>query len=276
MTAGDAAAGFAPARAAGAGLVVARGLPSALALLSGSLLTLIGLTWDVQWHTDVGPDTFFTLPHLFLYAGSALAGLSSLGVVLAATAAQRAGRGLDPAVGGRPVAVLRGVFAAPVGHLVAGSGAASFLLYGLWDQWWHGLYGFDAVIDSPPHIGLLLSVMATMVGTVMVFAAAKDQRWGQVGTVVSLGVLAAFSTIVVLGLTGVGGAVDAVSAGLAWLIALLVLTAAGFATRPGPRSPSRARWRSSRPSAGGSPRGPRTSTPTRSGCRSATTSGACR
>ncbi|WP_233438672.1 hypothetical protein [Actinokineospora spheciospongiae] len=240
MAAGDMTAGIAPGttregaapRTATGAATASRGLPTALALLTGSLLTLVGLTWDVQWHTDVGPDTFFTLPHLFLYAGSAVAGLASLGAVLAATAGQRAGRDPDPVVGGRPIAVLR-VFSAPIGYLVAGCGAASFLLYGLWDQWWHGLYGFDAVIDSPPHIGLLLSVMATLVGTVMVFAAAYRQTWGRVGTVTSLGILAAFSTIVVLGFSNVGGPVDAVSAALSWLMVVLVVTAVGFARKPG-------------------------------------------
>ncbi|WP_233158105.1 hypothetical protein [Actinokineospora bangkokensis] len=227
----DMTAGTLP-RARVGGAALSGGLPTAAALLLGSLITLVGLTWDVQWHTDVGPDTFFTLPHLFLYAGSAIAGLASLTAVLAATAAQRAGRDPDPVAGGVPVAVL-GVFKAPVGHLVAGCGAASFLVYGLWDLWWHSLYGFDAVIESPPHIGLLLSVMATMVGTAVVFAAAFEHRWGKVGLVVSLGALAAFSTIVVLGLTSVDGPFEAVYTAMAWLVVMLVVTAGGFARKAG-------------------------------------------
>ena len=60
---------------------VPRGLVPAGFVLGGTLISLIGLTWDIQWHSDVGPDTFFTLPHLFLYAGSAFSGLASLVVV---------------------------------------------------------------------------------------------------------------------------------------------------------------------------------------------------
>ncbi|PPK70896.1 hypothetical protein V5P93_002755 [Actinokineospora auranticolor] len=205
-----------------------RALPPAAALLTGGLLTLIGLTWDVQWHTDVGPDTFFTLPHLFLYAGSAVSGLASLTAVLMTTAARRAGRPTDPAVGGAPVGVFGRVFTAPLGYLVAGCGAASFLLYGLWDQWWHGLYGFDAVIDSPPHIGLLTSVMATLVGTVVVFAAAVDQRWGRIGAIVSLAVLAAFSTITVVAFETISRPVNAVHVAMAGLMVLIVATGAAF------------------------------------------------
>ena len=88
------------------------GLLPANVVLGGSLLSLVGLTWDLQWHDDVGPDTFFTLPHLFLYAGSAVVGLASLAVVLLTTAARRAGRPVDPRIGGRVVNVFGRTFAA--------------------------------------------------------------------------------------------------------------------------------------------------------------------
>jgi len=211
-----------------------RGLPAASTVLGGTVLSLVGLTWDVQWHTDVGPDTFFTLPHLFLYAGSAVSGLASLVVVLLTTAAQRRGKPIDPIVGGKAVGVFGRTFAAPVGYLVSGVGAAMFLLYGLWDQWWHGLYGFDAVIASPPHIGLLLSVTVTIVGSAMVFAAARERRWGMIGVFGTLGVLLAFSTVTALGLQPVdAGIVDAVTVGMTFFAVLLVMMAAGFLKRPG-------------------------------------------
>jgi hypothetical protein len=166
-------------------------------LLLGSASTLVGLAWDLQWHSDVGPDTFYTLPHLFIYAGAAVSGLVSLAVVLAATGATRSGRAVDTAVGGRRVAVL-GVFQAPVGYLVSGVGSALFLLYGLWDEWWHGLYGFDAVIASPPHVGLLTSVMLAMLGSVMTCAAAAGQRWAGPALVASVAILLGFSMVVLV------------------------------------------------------------------------------
>ncbi|PRY31658.1 hypothetical protein [Umezawaea tangerina] len=211
-----------------------RGVPAAAFVLGGTVLSLVGLTWDVQWHNDVGPDTFFTLPHLLLYSGSAFSGLASLFVVLATTAAERAGRPVDPLVGGRAVGVFGRTFAAPVGYLVSGIGAASFLLYGLWDQWWHSLYGFDAVISSPPHIGLLLSITITMVGTVMVFATVRARRWGAGWTLVALAVLLVFSMVTTLGLQQVnGGAVDAVTVGGAFVGVLFVVMGARVLDRPG-------------------------------------------
>ncbi|GAB3876667.1 hypothetical protein GCM10029964_024090 [Kibdelosporangium lantanae] len=222
-----------PAVTAGA-RSVPRGLTPASFVLGGTLLSLVGLTWDIQWHTDVGPDTFFTLPHLFLYSGSAVSGVASLVVVLMTTAAQRRGKAVDPIVGGRAVGVFGRTFAAPVGYLISGSGAASFLLYGLWDQWWHGLYGFDAVIASPPHIGLLLSITVTMVGAVMVFATAREYRWGRVGVVVSAATLLAFSMVTAIGLQVVpSGTVNAVQVGAAFTSVLIVMMGARLFERRG-------------------------------------------
>jgi hypothetical protein len=171
------------------------GAAGAYTVLAGTLMSLVGINWDVQWHVDVGPDTFFTLPHLMLYSGSAIAGIASLVMVLRATSAQRAGHPADPAVGGSPVRVLGGAFTAPLGYLVSGTGGALFLLYGLLDLWWHSLYGFDAVLDSPPHVALFISISLTMVGSVIVFAAARTQRWGRIGLIASIPVLITFTPI---------------------------------------------------------------------------------
>ncbi|WP_312024920.1 hypothetical protein [Kibdelosporangium aridum] len=213
---------------------VPRGVVPAGFVLGGTMLSLVGLTWDIQWHTDVGPDTFFTMPHLFLYSGSAVAGIASLVVVLMTTAAQRRGRDINPIVGGRAVGVFGRTFSAPVGYLISGIGAASFLLYGLWDQWWHSLYGFDAVIASPPHIGLLLSISITMVGAVMIFAVARDHRWGMYGTVGSAAVLLSFSMVTVLGLQALPrGTVNPVNIGVAFMSVLILIMGAGAVARRG-------------------------------------------
>jgi hypothetical protein len=63
--------------------------------------------------------------------------------------------------------VLGGRFRGPAGYIVGGFGALFFLLYGLMDQWWHTIYGFDVTIVSPPHVGLIFSIMVTMAGCLM-------------------------------------------------------------------------------------------------------------
>ncbi|MDV3129819.1 hypothetical protein M1247_33280 [Mycobacterium sp. 21AC1] len=171
-----------------------RGRLPAFVMLAGTLISLSGLTWDINWHNDVGPDSFFTLPHLFVYSGGAIAGLTSLVMVLRATAGQRNGQQPDPAVGGRAFKVL-GVFSAPTGYLVGGIAAASFLLYGLWDEWWHGLYGFDVTIASPPHQGWLTSICVTMIGTAIVFAAAREHTWGRWGFMIAIAAFGSYAAI---------------------------------------------------------------------------------
>lgn len=171
-------------------------------VLLGTAITTVGISWDIQWHVEVGPDTFFTLPHLFLYSGSAIAGIASLVMVLLATSAQRAGRDWPRTAGGTPVRVFGGVFRAPLGYLVSGIGAASFLLYGLMDLWWHSIYGFDAVLNTPSHVALFLSICVTMVGGIIVFAAVRRERWGQAGLLLATPILITFAPLPFNGLSG--------------------------------------------------------------------------
>ncbi|MFB8004083.1 hypothetical protein [Nocardia sp. NPDC056000] len=213
---------------ASAPLVVKPWIPAAI-LFAATATFAIGSTWDIQWHADVGPDTFFTLPHLFIYASAAVAGFTGLAVILHTTAAGRAGREVDPALGGPGIGVFGRTFTAPLGYLVAALGAASFLLYGLWDLWWHSLYGFDAVIDSPPHIGLFLSSTVISVGTVIVFAAARGQRWGEIGALVSLAHLLTSSTVTALAVQRLSqGTVRWTVAVTAFMAILLLIAGAAF------------------------------------------------
>ncbi|MDT6983563.1 hypothetical protein ACFSUJ_30500 [Streptomyces lusitanus] len=201
------------------------GLYGASTVLLGNSVSLLGISWDIQWHEDVGPDTFFTLPHLLLYSGSAIAGLASLAMVLIATSAQRAGRRMDPVSGGRPVRVLGGVFRAPLGYLVTGTGSAMFLLFGLLDLWWHSLYGFDAVLDSPPHVGLFLSISTSMAGSLIVFAAARGTRWGVAGLVVGIPVLITFGPLSAAAFDSLSLPFDPRLVGAIMFTVLLLLTA---------------------------------------------------
>lgn len=137
-----------------------------LGVLCGELLIFLGTSWDIQWHVDVGPDTFFTAPHLLIYTGAALTGLVSLAVVLAATYRTRQpGLPTDPAF----VPLLWRTFWAPAGFVLSGTGAALWLAFGAYDEWWHTVYGFDATLDSPPHVGLALADLTAQLGVALVF-----------------------------------------------------------------------------------------------------------
>ncbi|MFF0491423.1 hypothetical protein ACFYTQ_20560 [Nocardia sp. NPDC004068] len=201
-------------------------------VLLGTVVTTVGVSWDIQWHNDVGPDTFFTLPHLFLYSGSAISGFASLAMVLLATAAQRAGRPV-PRAGGTPVRVFGGALTVPLGYMVSGAGAASFLLYGLLDLEWHSIYGFDAVLDTPSHVALFLSMTITMIGSLIVFAAHRDELWGRAGVVASVAVLVSHMPIPFVAFDRLDLPVDPVFAGAVLCASLLLIVGTLLLDRPG-------------------------------------------
>ncbi|MUM16112.1 hypothetical protein FZI91_11845 [Mycobacterium sp. CBMA271] len=204
----------------------------AFGVLLGSVVGSVGTTWDVQWHSDVGPDTFFTLPHLFLYSGSAISGIVSLAMILMVTAVQRAGDEAPRWVGGVPIRVLGGKFTAPLGFLLSGCGAAAFLLYGLLDLWWHTVYGFDAILASPPHFALFVSGTVTDLGSVVTFAAARRFRWGVVGLMAQSSIVAAMTAIPFTALYAFKFAFNPLSLGSAFTVPLVLLIVAGVVRSP--------------------------------------------
>ncbi|GAA5047777.1 hypothetical protein HNP84_000305 [Thermocatellispora tengchongensis] len=144
-------------------------------LLLGYTTLLVGMVWDGQWHGDVGPDNFWTAPHLLLYTGTGIIGLTCLTVVLLSTWAR------GPATSTPSVTVFR-TFRAPWPFLVGGLGASGNLLYAGSDLWWHELYGFDiAAGTTPSHFGLGLSIQVEIIAMVMAFAVlrrTRSERWG--------------------------------------------------------------------------------------------------
>jgi hypothetical protein len=161
-------------------------------VLFGVFLSLMGLAWDINWHDDVGPDTFFTLPHTFLYGGVAIAGLACLYVVLRSTFSYQRGQSIFPE---SQLIYIWPVFRAPLGFIIAGFGAAMFLMFGAYDEIWHRVFGFDVTLISPPHQGLLLSVVISMIGAISIFAGAKNTPHNLTGKMlgVSAGVAILFS-----------------------------------------------------------------------------------
>ncbi|MCE7003776.1 hypothetical protein LWC34_13200 [Kibdelosporangium philippinense] len=210
-------------------MIPRRQVVGAWLLLAGFCSLWLGVAWDGQWHVDVGPDTFFTAPHLMFYFGTALIGLTSLVVVL------KSQKDTGPAV---RVVGLR----APAPFLVAGLGAAGHLVYGAIDLWWHTIYGFDVLESTPSHLSLQLAMQVQAIGTIMAFAALRDTRSGLWGLAAAgAGGVAASSILLdgsVLGvrLSAISGAAIAawtlaVMAGVtrsAWWVAALGLTYAAL------------------------------------------------
>jgi hypothetical protein len=145
-------------------------LLAAIPIVLGLMSSFLGTAWDFQWHGEVGPDTFFTLPHLALYSGVAIAGLTSLMVTLMSTWSYQKGNSIFPE---KDLTFVWPVFRVPASFIITGLGSAIFLFFGLYDEIWHRTFGFDVTVVSPPHQGLLFAIMISMMGCLSVFAAAK-------------------------------------------------------------------------------------------------------
>jgi len=127
-----------------------------------------GLTWDIRWHAAVGRDSFWSPPHLLMYSGVALAGALCLAVVLVDT--WRYWRGV-PGVDDRTTWPVLGLFRAPLGFVVAGSGMVTLLIAAPFDNWWHELYGLDVTLWAPFHVMGLIGASIAGVGLIYAFAA---------------------------------------------------------------------------------------------------------
>jgi hypothetical protein len=138
------------------------------AVLTGSTTILIGLVWDIVWHRTIGRDTFWSPPHLAIYLGGIVAGLSSAWVIFRTTFA------------GTPEARAEGVrvlgFTGPLGAFFCSWGAGAMLTSAPFDDWWHNAYGLDVKIISPPHAVLSLGINAIQMGA-MLTALALQNRW---------------------------------------------------------------------------------------------------
>ncbi len=103
----------------------------------GGAVALFGVYWDDAWHTDRGRDTFWSPPHLVLYAGVAAATLTVLAAVR------------------RP---------SGTAQLLAVAGGLAVLASAPVDEAWHSAFGRDAVLWSPPHMFVVIASLALAVG----------------------------------------------------------------------------------------------------------------
>lgn len=140
-----------------------------LTALIGSISGLFGIYWDEAWHTDIGRDTFWSPPHMFMYVGIGLVG-AAVAVWIWTAIRRREMR--------RPM-------------VVALSGAVLTVASGPVDDWWHVAFGRDAVVWSPPHMAALAGVVL-LIGSLLIEGSRYPGRRGQVfATVASAGLLAA-------------------------------------------------------------------------------------
>src|SRR5215831_19641620 len=151
-------------------------------LLAGNLIAGWGVQWDIQWHVQVGRDSFWIPPHVMTYGGVAIVVLVSFGVLARDTLrhllAGRAPRGTMRVAGltGTP------------GFCLAACGIALTVLAAPIDDLWHRLFGIDVTLWSPPHLLGLLGVAVNTLACALVAREAYPARsWPRyVGVVIAL------------------------------------------------------------------------------------------
>ena len=123
----------------------------------------VGGYWDISWHRSIGRDTFWSPPHMAIYACGVLAGLSSGYLILTTTFGRNASL--------RDVSVRIWGFVGPLGAFISAWGGLAMLVSAPFDDWWHNAYGLDVKIISPPHMVLAAGFFGIEFGTVMLLLA---------------------------------------------------------------------------------------------------------
>ena len=123
----------------------------------------VGGYWDIAWHRSIGRDTFWSAPHMAIYACGILAGISA-GYLIFSTTFGKNAEHQDVSV---RIWGLRG----PLGAFICAWGGVAMLASAPFDDWWHNAYGLDVRIISPPHMVLAAGFFGIEFGTVMLMLA---------------------------------------------------------------------------------------------------------
>lgn len=138
--------------------------------LASAACAVIGATWDISWHMSIGRDTFWSPPHLFIYASGLLAGFTAAWMILSTTFQQGAPL--------RAVSVRMWGFLGPAGAFLAAWGALAMITSAPFDDWWHNAYGLDTKILSPPHLVLAFGLLGIRFGALFVSVSEMNRASG--------------------------------------------------------------------------------------------------
>jgi hypothetical protein len=138
-----------------------------IAVLISSACIVIGLLWDISWHSTIGRDTFWSPPHLLEQFGAVIAGVSCGWLVLRTTFAGTPEQ--------RGTSVRFWGFFGPLGAWVTIWGTFVMIASAPFDNWWHNAYGLDVKIVSPPHMVLAAGMIAVELGAMLMALAAQNR-----------------------------------------------------------------------------------------------------
>jgi hypothetical protein len=131
----------------------------------------IGGVWDISWHESIGRDSFWTPAHVLIYLCGVLAGVACGYLILSTTFQNRSRL--------RAASVTMWGFRGPLGAFICAWGGVAMITSAPFDNWWHGAYGLDVKIISPPHILLALGMTAIRFGTLVLVVAEMQRAQGE-------------------------------------------------------------------------------------------------
>ena len=131
---------------------------------------IFGVQWDIAWHRSIGRDTFWSPPHMMIYLGAVLAGLSCGYQILTMTFGRRQEALATVRIWG---------FRGPLGAFITAWGGIAMLASAPFDNWWHDTYGLDVKIMSPPHAVLALGLLGLQLGALIFLCGLMNRARGQ-------------------------------------------------------------------------------------------------
>jgi hypothetical protein len=177
-------------------------LVAGLGIVLGGAISLVGTSWDIQWHSFVGRDRTLIPPHQMMLAGIALAGLFAITTVFLETFWVRR----HPHLAAHTTS-FAGLFSGPIGAYVGGFAALNAAIAFPLDSYWHALYGIDVAIWAPFHVMILLGMgLMPLGGAYLLQSSARlaatsgshrAARLGHIFTVVALGTMMGILTLLI-------------------------------------------------------------------------------
>src|SRR5262245_10292594 len=131
---------------------------------------MVGSHWDIAWHRSIGRDTFWTPAHVAIYLGGVLSGLSCGYLILSTTFAG--------AAAARKAAVKIWGFRGPLGAFICAWGGMAMITSAPFDDWWHNAYGVDVKVLSPPHVVLIVGMIAIELGALILILGKMNRAQG--------------------------------------------------------------------------------------------------
>src|SRR5947209_12660154 len=142
-------------------------LTAGLVALLAAIVTFVGTSWDIQWHTLIGRDRTLIPPHEMMLTGVTLGGIAALTVIITETIWVRRYKSMA-----QQFTPFAGLFSGPLGAYIVGYAALNAAVAFPLDTYWHSLYGIDVTLWAPFHI-MIISGMALMAcGAVDILASA--------------------------------------------------------------------------------------------------------